>query len=518
MSRASPHYARPVPPAPVDPSFTALPLPSLADAALSRARALGATHADVRVERVRSQHVALRDTGLAGMNDDDRLGLAVRVLHDGTWGFASSSDVSQQTAQRLADEAVRVARLSRPLRGAPVELAPEPVHVGTWVSPYQIDPFDVDVADVVGLLAQRSADLLAHDRVAHTTASLRQARETTFYADLAGTSTLQQRVRVEPQLEVLGLDADTGTVETMRTLAAPAGRGYEYVTGEDGVHDWDGELAELPELLAERLRSPGVDPGAYDLVIEPSNLWLTIHESIGHATELDRALGYEANYAGTSFATPDLLGSLRYGSPLLTVTGDRTLPHGLASVGWDHDGVQAQRWPIIEHGVLVGYQLDRASAMLLPGDVPRRSNGCCFADGPTHVPIQRMANVSIEAAPQGPGVAELIGAVEHGLYVVGDKSWSIDMQRYNFQFTAQRFVRIRHGRLAGQVRDAAYQGRTPDFWGSLEAVGGPSTWWVGGTFTCGKAQPGQGAPVSHGSPAVLLRGINVLNTAQEGRR
>ncbi len=517
MRPSSPHYAPPVTSAQVDPGFTALPLSSLADAALSRAGSLGATHADVRVERVRSQHIALRDTGLAGMNDDERVGLAVRVLHDGTWGFASSSDVSEQTAQRLADEAVRVARLSRPLRGPEVQLAPEPVHGGTWVSPYEVDPFDVDVADVVGLLTQRSESLLAHDRVAHTTASVRQARETTFYADLSGTSTLQQRVRVEPELEVLGIDPSTGRVDTMRTLAAPAGRGYEYVTGDDGVHDWDAELNELPDLLAEKLSAPEVDPGSYDLVIEPTNLWLTIHESIGHATELDRALGYEANYAGTSFATPDQLGRLRYGSPLLTVTGDRTLAHGLASVGWDHDGVAAQRWPIVTDGVLVGYQLDRASAMLLP-DGPVRSNGCCYADGPTHVPIQRMANVSIEPHPQGPSVDELIASVDEGLYVVGDKSWSIDMQRYNFQFTAQRFVRISRGRLAGQVRDAAYQGRTPDFWGSLDAVGGPATWWLGGTFTCGKAQPGQGAPVSHGSPAVLLRGINVLNTAQEGRR
>jgi TldD protein len=498
----------------IDPEFRALPLDALADAALQRARALGVEHAEVRVERVRSRRVALRDRALASMHDGEDVGLAVRVVHDGTWGFASSPDLAPETAAGLAEQAVAVATLARPLRDRAVELAPEPVHQGEWVSAYTHDPFDVDSAEVVALLQDRSERLLRHPAVAHTTASLAQVREATFYADLAGTATLQQRVRVAPELEVLGLDADAGTFETMRSLAAPAGRGYEYVTGEDGVHDWDAEVAELPDLLAERLQAPSVEPGRYDLVIDPTNLWLTIHESIGHATELDRALGYEANYAGTSFATPDQLGTLRYGSPLLDVTADRTRPHGLATVGWDHEGVRAQRWPLVRQGVLVGFQTDRWSATLL--QPLEASRGCAFAQGPSRVPLQRMANVSIDPAPDGPSTSELIASVRDGLYVVGDKSWSIDMQRYNFQFTAQRFSRIRDGRLVGQVRDAAYQGRTPEFWGALEAVGGPGTWWLGGTFVCGKAQPGQTAPVSHGSPAVLVRGVNVLNTAQEG--
>jgi TldD protein len=385
------------------------------------------------------------------------------------------------------------------------------------VSAYEVDPFDIDVADVVALLQHRTAVLLDDPRVAHATASVQQVRETTFYADAAGTRTLQQRVRVSPEVEALAVDPDAGQAETLRSLAAPAGRGWEYVTGADGVHDWDGELAQMPELLAERLQAPSLPPGRYDLVIEPSNLWLTIHESIGHATELDRALGYEADYAGTSFATPDRLGTLRYGSPSLTVTADRTVPHGLASVGWDHEGVQAQQWDVVTDGILTGYQLDRSSAMLLPGP-PRRSNGCAYAQSASYVPLQRMANVSMQPQPDGPGTDELIAAVDDGLYVVGDKSWSIDQQRYNFQFTAQRFHRIVGGRLVGQVKDVAYQGRTPDFWGSLEAVGGPQTWWLGGTFVCGKAQPGQGAPVSHGAPVTLFRGVRVLDTAQEGRR
>ena len=291
----------------------------------------------------------------------------------------------------------------------------------------------------------------------------------------------------------------SGRFETMRTLAPPAGRGWEYLTGTGW--DFPAELAQLPELLAEKLAAPSVEPGRYDLVVDPTNLWLTIHESIGHATELDRALGYEAAYAGTSFATLDQLGTLQYGAPVMHVTGDRTAPHGLATVGYDDEGVAAQSWDLISGGVLVGYQLDRRIARLRGLG---RSNGCAFADSPGHMPIQRMANVSLQPAPGGPGTEELIAGVENGIYVVGDKSWSIDMQRYNFQFTGQRFYRIASGRLAGQLRDVAYQATTTDFWNSMAAVGGPQTYLLGGAFNCGKGQPGQVAPVSHGCPAVAV--------------
>lgn len=501
----------------VDPEFTALPLDAWADAALNRALELGATHADVRVERIRTRYVAVRDTELSGMHDGTDIGLAVRVVHDGTWGFASTSDLTERAARAAADQAVHVAEVSRPLRSQPVRLADEPVGTGTWVSGYETNPFDVAMVDAIAVLADYSSRLCSDRRVQHSTAMLTQRQENLYYRDLAGSRTVQQRIRVHPEAEALAVDSDAGTFETMRTLAPPTARGFEYVLGTDGVHDWPTELAQIPELLAERLAAPSVEPGRYDLVIDPSNLWLTVHESIGHATELDRALGYEANYAGTSFATVDQLGTLRYGSPLLNVTGDRTVPHGLATVGWDHEGVAAQRWDIIRDGVLVGYQLDRSSAMLLPHG-PARSNGCAYADSPTHIPIQRMANVSLVAGQPGTTLDDLIGAVDDGLYVVGDKSWSIDQQRYNFQFTAQRFYRIRAGRLVGQVKDAAYQGRTPDFWGALDGIGDESTWQLHGAANCGKAQPGQEAAVSHGAPVTLFRQVNVLNTASEGQR
>jgi TldD protein len=197
------------------------------------------------------------------------------------------------------------------------------------------------------------------------------------------------------------------------------------------------------------------------------------------------------------------------------VVGDRTVDHGLATVGYDDEGVAAQSWDLIRDGVLVGYQLDRRMAA---HQRLGRSNGCAFADSPAHVPIQRMANVSLQPAAGGPTTAEMLDALGDGIYVMGDRSWSIDMQRYNFQFTAQRFYRVRGGRLAGQVRDAAYQGTTTEFWGSMEAVGGESTYLLGGAFNCGKGQPGQIAPVSHGTPAALFRGVRILNTTEESGR
>ena len=229
-------------------------------------------------------------------------------------------------------------------------------------------------------------------------------------------------------------------------------------TSPAATFDFDAERAQLPELLREKLAAPSVEAGTYDLVIHPSNLWLTIHESIGHATELDRALGYEANYAGTSFATYDKLNTLQYGSPVMHVTGDRTVEHGLATVGYDDEGVAGAAWDIVRDGVLVGYQLDRPMAHTYGAELNGgRSNGCAYADSPGHIPIQRMANVSLQPAPDGPDTDGLISQVERGIYVVGDKSWSIDMQRYNFQFTGQRFYAIEDGELKGQLRDVAYQ-------------------------------------------------------------
>lgn len=497
----------------VDPAFRALPLGEIADAALSTAAALGAEHAELRVGRSTGQSISLRDGTVSGVSDTVSVGLSVRVLVAGVWGFASRPEPTAEAARAAAHRAVEVARTLAPVARERVERADELVHDATWVSAYDVDPFTVPAADKVALLTDRSQQLLAADGIDHVSLSVSQVKECSFYADLAGTRTLQQRVRIEPALSATTVDAAAGTFESMASLAPPAGRGWEYLTGTGW--DWAGELAELPVLLAEKVKSPSVQAGTYDLVIDPTNLWLTIHESIGHATEYDRAIGYEAAYAGSSFATPDKLGTLRYGSPIMHVTGDRTEPHGLATVGYDDEGVQTSRWDLVRDGVLVGYQVDRTFARRLR--LPR-SNGCAYADSPHHVPIQRMANVSLQPDPaRDTTTAELIAGVERGIFVVGDRSWSIDMQRYNFQFTGQRFYRIENGRLAGQLQDVAYQATTTDFWGALDGLGGPSTWRLGGTMNCGKAQPGQVAPVSHGCPSARFRGITVLNTREEGR-
>jgi TldD protein len=498
----------------VDASFLALPLPALTDAALTRALDLGCEHADLRVERIRTQSISLRDARLESLADGEDLGLAVRVVHEGTWGFAAGVVLTAAEAVRLAEEAVAVAQLSAAVNSDRVELAPEPVYRdAVWVSDYDVDPFAVPDAEKTGLLTELSEQLLAADGVEHVQSVCQAVKEQKYYADTAGTRTRQQRVRIHPDLTALTVDRTTGAFESMRTIAPPAGRGWEYLTGTGW--DWRGEIAEIPELLQEKTKAPSVEAGRYDLVVDPSNLWLTIHESIGHATELDRALGYEAAYAGTSFATVDKLGTLQYGSAVMNVTGDRTAPYGLSTIGWDDEGVAGQQWDIVRDGVLVGYQVDRNTARL--GGMAR-SNGCAFADSPQHTPVQRMANVSLQPTADGPSTEEVVAGVERGIYVVGDKSWSIDMQRYNFQFTGQRFYRIEGGRLAGQLRDVAYQATTTDFWGSMRVVGGPQTYLLGGAFNCGKAQPGQVAPVSHGCPVALFEGVNILNTVQEAGR
>jgi len=492
----------------VDPSFLALPLGTLADAALARARELGVSHADVRVERIRVGDLAVRDARVESQTDSTDLGLSVRVVHGGAWGFAAGVTLTPEAAHTLADQAVATAKVSAMLGGDPVVLADEPVHTGTWTSAYEIDPFSVPDAERQGRWIELSERLMASDGVTHAQARVEYVSECKFYADLAGTSTTQQRIRIHPSLEAIHVGDG---FSTMRTLAPPVGRGWEFCTGTGW--DFDAEIAELPELLAEHVKAPSVTAGPTDLVIDPSNLWLTIHESIGHATELDRALGYEAAYAGTSFATWDQLGTLPYGSAVMNVTGDRVTEHGLSTVAWDDEGVAAQEFDLIRDGVLVGYQLNRQMAR--ERDLGR-SNGCAFADSSGHIPMQRMPNVSLQPAADGPSTEELISRVSEGIYVVGDKSWSIDMQRYNFQFTGQRFYRITDGRLSGQLRDVAYQATTTEFWGSMEAVGGPDTYVLGGAFNCGKGQPGQVAPVSHGCPSALFRQVNVLNTVAEG--
>jgi TldD protein len=497
----------------IDPAFLALPLDHLADAALdAMAKTEGVGYGDIRIHRDRIQGIHVRERDLISLSESESQGFGVRLVVAGSWGFAASTDLTAAGVTKAVAAAAEMARLLHPLLQERVELAPEPVHEETWIGEVEINPFEVAAENKVAFMLDTTAECLAAGAKFAEFYCL-QVQENRRFVSTEGSRITQQRVRLNPVLEAGMVDEKgSGLIETMRSTAKPVGRGWEYVER----HGFPAEAEEMVGWLAEKLASPSVAPGAYDLVIDPSNLWLTIHESVAHGTELDRALGYEANYAGTTFATPDQVGSLRYGSPRMHVTGDRLEPHGLATVGFDDEGVGAQRWDIIKDGILVGYQLNRQMARKF--NLPR-SNGCAFSDSWSHLPLQRMPNVSLQPDPdRDTTLAQLFAGVEEGIYIIGDKSWSIDQQRYNFQFTGQRFYRIHKGQLAGQLRDVAYQSRTPDFWGRLEALGGRSSWQLQGAFNCGKGEPGQVAPVSHGCPPALFRQVSVLNSRQEGQK
>jgi TldD protein len=292
----------------------------------------------------------------------------------------------------VAGRAVEVAESLARLNTEPVTLADEPTYVDTYISSYEIDPFSVGEDEKINFLMGLNERTLGSKLVDRVTSYLMLVREQKYFASLKGSRITQQRVRVKGDLTAVRIDKSTGAFETMGNAAPPAGRGWEYFTT---VYDWKKDADEIPALLEQKMASPSIKPGRYDVVIDPTNLWLTIHESIGHSTELDRVLGYEANYAGTSFATLDKLNTLQFGAPMMHVTGDRQVEHGLSTVGYDDEGVAAQTWDIIRDGRLVGYQLDRQMAHKQRFG---RSNGCAFADQAGHVPLQRMPNVSLSAS------------------------------------------------------------------------------------------------------------------------
>ncbi|MBB5803919.1 TldD protein [Saccharothrix ecbatanensis] len=483
----------------MDHAFLALPLRRLADAALDRARQLGAHHAAAQIVRTRSSHLLLRDARTAASSDTSRTGLSVRLFGSRGRGFASTVELTAEAAVDAADRAWEVACAGF------TSFAEEPVHHdAVWVSAYDVNPFDVPESDRAALLADWSTTLLAQAPVSSVLALCNATQENRFYADLAGTTTTQQSIRVHPQVVVAGVHPRTGSMRTLRSVGPPTARGWEYLGGAGW--DWAGEIEAMPDQLAAKLGAGPVEPGAYDLVIDASNLWLTIHESVGHATELDRALGHEISYAGTTFATPDLLGSLRYGSELMTVTADRTAPHGMATTGFDDEGVAAQSWPLVERGVLTGFQFDRSTAAALGAT---RSTGCSYAESASHVPLSRMPNVSLAPSATPCSTDDLIAGVEDGIYLAGSDSWSIDATRSDFQFTAQRCHRIRAGRLAEPLAGVAYHSSTTDFWSSLAGLGDASIVTAFGADLCGKGRPAQSAAASHSCPSALFTRVPV---------
>jgi TldD protein len=479
---------------------------NLADLAMRTARKLGAGYADIRICRYQNEHLSAREDRVESIHNSGSYGLGVRVLLNGTWGFASSNAVNEASVERTAKYALEIARANQPVQKKKVDLESLPDYEAEWTMPMETDPFKVPIEDKIKtLLAVNAAAQKAGADFCRSSMSF--VHEEKYFASTRGSYLRQSRVRSFPRFTATVTDKASGRFESRQSFAAPRGSGYEYVAEYDLV----GEAAKAAEQARMKLKAKSVEPGRKDLVIHPTNLWLTIHESVGHPTELDRALGYEANFAGTSFVTPDKLGKLKYGSDLVTIVGDRTQKGGLATVAYDDDGVRTKgaEFDIIKNGRFENYQMSIGFAKAIGR---KRSNGCAFADSWDKFPIQRMPNISLQPGKRKVSIDELISDVKDGIYIMGDGSWSIDQQRYNFQFGGQVFYEIKNGKLGQMLRDVAYQGNTVDFWNACDGLGGKEEYFLGGAFNCGKGQPQQIAPVSHGAVPARFRQINVLNT------
>jgi TldD protein len=491
----------------------------LAFRALDAARAAGATYADVRVNRNHSQTVSTRERQITGLSDNETMGLGVRVIASGSWGFAATNLLTADELARAARQAVAQARANSVTQRRPVELSPAEVHPdGRWSSPIGIDPFSISIEDKVSLLFAANGAALAVSGARFVNSSLSFLREDKFFANTEGTVTNQTIYRTTPNVNVTAV-ADGGDFQARgSTDVAPRGLGWEYVLDSDLV----GNAGRWAEEAVEKLTARPVEPGRYDLVLLPTNLWLTLHESIAHPTELDRVFGYEANYAGTSFIFPPerFLGSFRYGPEIMNVQGERSSPGGLSTVGFDDEGVRPRDYLIVRDGVLSDLQTTREQAPWLADWYRRsgqevRSHGCSYAQSWADVQFQRMPNVNLLPHPdRDVPLDELVAGVENGILIDGDGSFSIDQQRYNAQFSGQVFREIRNGRVGGMLKDVAYQFRTPEFWNSMDLIGGPSTYWIGGANNDGKGQPSQINAISHGCVPARFRQVNVINTGR----
>jgi TldD protein len=482
-------------------------------AAIDAAKRAGAAYADARVVRRRDQRVATREDHVVDVSDDESYGVGVRVLvvvaGEGAatqaWGFAASAAVDEASAAAAARRAVAVARADAGPRKRPIVLAPVARYRARWSTPVAIEPFDVPIAEKAALLQGAWAEARAVKGAKYMDGWTRALVEEKTFASTEGSLVTQRIVRVGASYAVTATD-DAGDSVSRAHELPPMQAGWEHVAR--GALRADAR--KIAEDAVEKLRAPRPEPGKRDLVLAPSNLWLVIHESIGHSTELDRALGYEANLAGTSFATPDKIGKLEIANDTLTFYADKTTPGGLATCGWDDDGEKTQKWNLVDKGKLAAFQTTRAQAAWI-GE--KRSRGCSYAEDWRSIPFQRMPNVSLQPGEKDRSLEDLIAETDDGVLVSGDGSWSIDHQRYNFQFGGQTFHAIKHGKIAGALRDVAYQSNTIEFWHACEAIGGARHWSLHGTLVDGKGEPVQSNPVSHGCPPARFRGVNVLDTS-----
>ena len=471
----------------------------LAELALKRIRAAGAEYGDIRILDSTTQVVHGEDRRIAAIRDMRDSGFGVRVLYHGAWGFAASSVMSLEEIPRVADLAVEIAKGSALLAAERVQLAPEPVYVDAVVTPPRVDPFTVPLEEKTKLLLETMEKLHAHAGVARSNATLWARRDLKLFASTEGSRINFDLLAVHGDLEATAVH--DGRFASRGFNTPHLRTGYELITDANF-------LAEAPRVAAqavEKVKAPPVEAGQYDLILDPEHLSLTMHESCGHPSELDRALGYEANYAGTSFLTPDKLGTYRYGSPHVNLVADNTEPETLAATGFDDDGVACQKWDIIQEGIFVGYCTNREVAPIIGQN---RSRGSNRADGWGSVPIVRIANIGL--APGQSKLEDMIADVKRGIYIEGHGSFSIDQQRYNFQFGGDAFWLIENGKRTHMLRDVIYHGITPEFWGSCDAVADATHRQRYGFITCGKGQPAQSGWMTHAASHARIRKVNVI--------
>jgi TldD protein len=485
----------------------------LAALALDTARKLGATYADVRINRYRSQVVTMRSqtdrsTGklnhVPSVSDGETYGFGVRVLANGAWGFAASNSATREEVARAAKEAVAIAKANASLRREPIRLAAVGSYQEVYSTPIAKDPFTVPIGEKLDLLRRAGEEAKKTAGVFLATGFIAQRVEHRWFASTDGSQIEQHVYQIAP--EITATAVEQGRKQKSRTYRPhPVTAGYEAVERADIV----GNARRVGEEAVNHLKAPSVSPGKKDLVLLPTHLGLTIHESIGHSTELDRALGYEANFAGTSFLTPEKLGKFRVGAEIVNFNGDRIRKESLSTCGFDDDGVKTRQFPIIKSGIFVGYQTIRDQAHLIG---QTESMGCCYADSYASVPFQRMPNVWLEPAKSATTLENLVSGVDDGVLIDGRGSYSIDHQRYNFQFGGDAFWEIKGGKIGAMIADVAYQSRTPDFWSACDGIGGENLWENVGLNADGKGQPGQLNAMSHGCAPARFRQINVLKT------
>ena len=498
----------------------------LADDALSAARDAGATYCDVRIGRYLSQAVMTREDKVQNVMNSESTGAGIRVIVNGAWGFAATSDLSPKGVVAAAKQAAAIARANSKYQSTPVQLAKAPAFGEvSWKTPIRKNAMAVPIKEKVELLLGVNAAALEAG-ASFVNSTLFVVNEQKYFASTDGSWIDQDVHRIWAPMSVTAIDKSTGKFRSRDGLSAPMGLGWEYLDGNSAdktelpvgstvygmSYDMREDAIAAARQAQDKLKAPSVKPGKYDLVLDPSHTWLTIHESVGHPLELDRVLGYEANCAGTSFATLDKRKEhFQYGSDKVHIFADKTQPGSLGAVGYDDEGVKCKRWDLIREGKLVDYQTIRDQAHILGKS---ESDGCCYADSWSSVQFQRMANVSLAPGKDKLGPAEIVKNVENGIYIVGAGSFSIDQQRYNAQFGGQLFFEIKDGKVTGPVEDVAYQIRTPEFWNACVAVADESDYRLGGSFFDGKGQPSQSSAVSHGSSTARFNGINVINTAR----